>query len=144
MRKAGIYAKKDLADVGGRSRGDCNRNQGPDADLMEHEFHGEKQSPDRSIESCRYSGSGSRRNKGNPLPRRHWYVLAKSRTKSRSDLNYWSFASDGTPTADGNRGCQRFNGGHYRPYNATVVIDRIHNLRNAVPLCFGREMGNQK
>ena len=104
--KSRIYAKKDLADVGGYSRGDCNGNQGPDADLMEHDLHGEKQSPNRGIESCRYSGSCSGRNKGNPLPRRHWYVLAKSRTKGRSNLHYWTFAPNRTSTANGKRGCK--------------------------------------
>ena len=139
-----MRSEEELADVrGGGGRGE-QRDQGAGTDFVQDDLDREEHSAHRRIESRGDAASRARGDQSDALPRRHPQQLAERGTEGGADLDNGSFAADGPAAADGESRSQRFDHRHHRPDDSFAVVDRVHNLRNAVPFGLRSESLHQK
>jgi hypothetical protein len=85
--KGGMVPEEHLAEIGADNRGEGNRDECPDTDLVEHDFDGKQNPSHRSVEGRGNSGTGTGRDQGDPLPYGHRNDLPHGGTERRTDLN---------------------------------------------------------
>jgi hypothetical protein len=94
---------------------------------------------DRCIEGRSDARPGTGGDQCDALTGRHLDELPESRAERRADLNDRPFAADRGATADRQCRGQRFGDRYDRPDAPAIIVDRVHDLRDAVALRLWRE-----
>jgi hypothetical protein len=139
-----MRAEEYVTDVGGGNCGNSHRNKGLHAHLLQQQLHGKKHSAYRCVESGGSTAPCPGRNQYDPLVWPHSQNLTDRRAEGGTDLNDRAFTPYGTTAPYRKRRGEGFDDRHYRANGALLIMDRVHDLRNAGSLCFWSEVLDQE
>src|SRR5260370_31986716 len=139
-----MRSEKELANIGSGSSGDGDGNKRADADLGHHDFHGEENAADGSIEGGSNTAASTRSDENETLPDPQTKNLANRGAEGSADLDDGTFAADRAATPDGDSRGEGFDQSNDGTDNAFTVIDGLHDLRNAVPFSFRGEIADEE
>ena len=89
-------------------------------------------------------GPGAGGDQGDALPGRHLDELSEGRAQRRADLDDRPFAADRGAAADRQRRGQRLGDRDDRADAPAIVVDRVHDLGDAVAFRLWREIGDDE
>ena len=139
-----VWAKEELADVGGRRRSSYHWHQRPRADFVHDDLYREQHAANRSIERGCDSPTCASRDECDNLPSRQAQELSHGRTKRRTNLNDGPLTANGSTAPDRQRGCQCFDDRHNRTNDSFVVENSVDDFRYAVTLRLWSEVLHQE
>ena len=143
-KKRRMGSEEDLAYIGGCGRRGDHRYQSSCTDFVQDNLDREQHSANWRVKCCSNTAARACSDKGNPLPGGQVQNLGDGRTEGGTNLYDRPLAANRPSTADRDAGSNRFDDRYHRANHTPPVIDRIHDLRNPMPLCFWGEVLDQK